>query len=136
LAKTVDISFVNIYIIIINNNQKGASMDFEYKMKIAIGGPGAIGKSTTIAYLKELIGSNVNVINDRGFIYPYFEAYLADMKKTAFKTQQIFFEGRIEQLEKAQTLDNFIINTHLIDDFVFPTAHKEMGNFSIREQTD
>jgi deoxyadenosine/deoxycytidine kinase len=55
---------------------------------------------------------------------------MKDMKEYAFSSQVNFFKERLKVIIKAQNQGSFIMDRHLIDDFVFPLAHIEFGNFT------
>jgi len=105
-------------------------------MKIAIIGPGAVGKTTIIKYLEqdlkefEFIYERTNLINED------FEKYMEDMQSNAFEMQKNFFYYRKEEVQKLNNFKNVIIDRHLIDDFIFPQVHIESGNFTEQQVID
>ena len=104
-------------------------------MKISIVGPGAVGKTTVINYLTPYLdGEKFVTIQEREeFINNKFDEYMKNMKGSAFETQKTFFVKRFDQIERMQDKKNALMDRHLIDDFIFPRVHIQIGNFSKQE---
>ncbi len=104
-------------------------------MKIAIIGPGAVGKTTIIEILKKdlidfkFMDEREEILNEN------FDSYMKDFKSNAFESQKHFFNFRKKQIESFINFDNVIIDRHLIDDFIFPETHIEFKNFNSEEAT-
>jgi nicotinamide mononucleotide transporter len=102
-------------------------------MKIAIIGPGAVGKTTIIKYLEEDLKEFEFIYERQDIINENFGRYMEDMHSNAFEMQKNFFAYRKEEIKKLNNLKNGIIDRHLIDDFIFPQVHIEVNNFTEEE---
>ena len=99
-------------------------------MKIAIIGPGAVGKTTIIKKLEESL-ENFEFLYERDeVINEKFDEYMKDMKTHAFEFQKEMFAQRKKEIEKFPNFENVIIDRHLIDDFIFPEIHIKLNNFT------
>lgn len=121
--------FISILIIIRNIKIK--------ELKIAIVGPGAVGKTTVINYCKNFLEeNNFKTIQEReDFINRDFDNYMNNMEKTAFEVQKQFFKKRMDQIERMQFETRALMDRHIIDDFIFPLVHIKVGNFT-EQQAD
>lgn len=104
-------------------------------MKIAIIGPGAVGKTTIIESLKKDLIDFKFMDEREEIINEHFDSYMKDFKSNAFELQKSFFNFRKKQIESFINFDNVIIDRHLIDDFIFPETHIEFKNFNSEEVT-
>lgn len=118
---------ISILIIVKNINRK--------ELKIAIVGPGAVGKTTVIKHCKEFLENNhFKTIQEREvFINDNYDSYMNNMKEEAFKTQKLFFMKRMDQIERMQFEPRALMDRHIIDDFIFPLVHIKIGNFTDEE---
>lgn len=122
----MNISFLILMFFIIHAELKKKTL------RVAIIGPGAIGKSTVIKYLKPFLEeNNIQLFDEReGIITDQFSDYMNNMKKYAYEMQVGFFDKRISQLKKLCALDKGLMDRHSTDDFIFSRLHIEQKNFS------
>ena len=119
---------MDVFIIVMSKNMKST--------RVAIIGPGAVGKTTVIDNMKKfLVENNIKKFDERrGFITDEFNKYMGDMKNNAFRMQQEFFKKRIQQFRELNGHSAGLMDRHSTDDFIFSRAHILVGNFS-EEQT-
>ena len=102
-------------------------------MKIAIIGPGAVGKTTIIKELEKSL-TNFKFLYERDEVLNKdFDNYMNDMKTYAFEFQKRMFSLRKKEIQKFPKFENVIIDRHLIDDFIFPEAHIIFNNFTEKQ---
>ncbi len=120
---------IMIFFIISENKRKKT-------LRVAIIGPGAVGKTTVIKDLKPFLEKNDMPLFDEreGVITDDFSAYMADMKGHAYKMQKEFFKTRLKQLESLSSFEKGMMDRHSTDDFLFSQLHINVGNFS-KEQS-
>ncbi|MCK5867307.1 MAG: nicotinamide mononucleotide transporter [Mycoplasmataceae bacterium] len=104
----------------------------ESEIKIAIIGPGAVGKTTVISHIQDFLDENkiIPVQEREDFIDEKFADYMSNMKNSAFATQKNFFQKRYKQIQGLKSKPRAMIDRHIIDDFIFPRVHIECGNFT------
>lgn len=124
LIMNITFLFISIYIYY--------NLTMKKEIKIAIIGPGAVGKTTVIGHLQEFLDKNgiVTVQERENFIDDKFANYMSDMKSVAFATQNNFFKKRFKQIQELDLKPRAMIDRHIIDDFIFPRVHIKCGNFS------
>ncbi len=123
----ISIVIMNILFLIIS----GYNLKVRKKhMKIAIIGPGAVGKTTIIKELENSLKNFTFLYERDETINELFDEYMKDMKTHAFEFQKQMFSQRKKDLEKFANFKNIIIDRHLIDDFIFPEIHIKLNNFT------
>lgn len=115
---------MDIFIIVISKNMKTT--------RVAIIGPGAVGKTTVIRNMEDfLVKNNIKKFDERkGFITDEFDGYMDDMKNNAFRMQQEFFKKRIQQFRELNKHSIGLMDRHSTDDFIFSRVHIQVGNFT------
>lgn len=105
-------------------------------MKIALLGPGGIGKSTIIKYLKDFLEeNNYKIFDERPILLKRrYKRYMDDQRASAFKMQKYFFKQRYKTHKKMFNYENSIIDRDILDDFLYPRIHIELNNFSETEK--
>lgn len=125
-AILMNVFYLALSIFIIIEKTKAPKKD----IRIAFIGPGAVGKTTTINYLKDFFAKNgIEVVSERPDD-DLFIKYMKDMKKYAFEAQKAFFGYRLEQVRELSQMPRGMMDRHLIDDFIFPHVHIKEGNFN------
>ncbi|MCP4336868.1 MAG: deoxynucleoside kinase [Mycoplasma sp.] len=106
-------------------------------LRMAIIGPGAIGKTEVIKNLRPFLKqNNLTIFDEReGIITDQFSEYMDNMKKYAYEMQVGFFDKRISQLKELCSLNKGIMDRHSTDDFIFSRLHIKENNFT-KEQID
>ncbi len=124
-ALIMNICYLTITIFIIFKKEKKSQ-----SMRIAIIGPGAVGKTTVIKELKLFLEkNNIDIIDERPDNY-LFQEYMKNMRLHAYDAQKRFFKKRFEQIKDLSLKEKGLIDRHMIDDFLFPHVHIKVGNFN------